>query len=75
VVNEHSYVQLLRDAANGKKIMFIFDEINRGHDSLQNLLISFFDSHADNFIIRNNYSSEVFQIPEENIIWYATMNE
>ena len=67
--------ELLEKAEKGQKVCIIFDELNRGSDSLMNLVLKALDP-VDwvNYHITNVLQDKTYEIKQENIIWGATIN-
>jgi len=67
--------KLLEKAESGEKVCIIFDELNRGSNSLMNLVLKALDPvDGKNYYIMNVLQDRMYVIPQENIIWGATVN-
>lgn len=66
---------LLERAEKGEKVCIIFDELNRWSNSLMNLVLKALDPvDGINYSIMNVLQDRTYIIPQENIIWGATVN-
>ncbi len=73
--SEKAVVQLLREAASGKKVAICFDELNRWSKSFLNLVLKMLDAvNGTTYQIYNHFNDELIEIPIENILFFATMN-
>lgn len=67
--------ELLEKAEKGEKVCIIFDELNRGSNSLMNLVLKALDPvDGVNYTVYNLLQDRTYIIPQENIIWGATVN-
>lgn len=72
---EREIVQLLRDAAAGRRVAICFDELNRWSSSFMNLVLKMLDSvHWTHYEVYYAGKDEKILIPVENILFYSTMN-
>lgn len=68
-------VKLLDKAEKWEKICLIFDELNRWSNSLNNLVLKALDPvDWKNYTITDIIQDKTYVIPQENIIWGATVN-
>lgn len=66
---------LLEKAEKWEKVAIIFDELNRGSSSLMNIVLKAIDPvDGKNYYITNVLQDRTYIIPQENIIWWATVN-
>lgn len=66
---------LLEKAEKGEQVCIIFDELNRGSNSLMNLVLKALDPvDGENYYITNMLQDRTYVIKQENIIWGATVN-
>ncbi len=67
--------ELLEKAVKWEKVCIIFDELNRGSNSLMNLVLKALDPvDGKNYYITNILQDKTYVIPQDNIIWGATVN-
>lgn len=72
---EKDVVRLLRDAAAGKKVAILLDELNRWSKSFLNLVLKLLDAvDGKTYTLNNFIKDEQIVIPIENILFFATMN-
>lgn len=72
---ENKIVTLLREAANGKKVAILLDELNRGSKSFLNLILKLLDAvDGKTYTLNNFVKNETIIIPIENVLFFATMN-
>lgn len=68
-------VKLLEKAEKWDKVCLIFDELNRWSNSLMNLVLKALDPvDWKNYHITDVIQDRTYVIPQENIIWWATVN-
>jgi len=73
--SEKNVVTLLREAANGKKVAILLDELNRWWKSFLNLILKLLDAvDGESYILDNYLNDEKIIIPQENVLFFATMN-
>lgn len=67
--------ELLEKAEAGEKVCIIFDELNRGSNSLMNLVLKALDPvDGVHYSVYNLLQDRTYLIKQENIIWGATVN-
>lgn len=72
---ENKIVTLLREAANGKKVAILLDELNRGSKSFLNLILKLLDAvDGKTYTLNNFVKNEHIVIPIENVMFFGTMN-
>ncbi len=72
---ETSVVRLFREAAKGKKIAILLDELNRGNKAFLNLVLKMLDAvDGKTYILNNFVKNEQIIVPIENVLFFATMN-
>lgn len=72
---ENKIVTLLREAANGKKVAILLDELNRWSKSFLNLILKLLDAvDGKTYTLNNFVKNETIVIPIENVLFSATMN-
>lgn len=72
---ENKIVTLLREAANGKKVAILLDELNRWSKSFLNLILKLLDAvDGKTYTLNNFVKNETIVIPIENVLFFATMN-
>ena len=67
--------ELLEKAEKWEKVCIIFDELNRWSNSLMNLVLKALDPvDWKNYYITDVIQDKTYIIPQDNIIWWATVN-
>lgn len=67
--------ELLERAEKGEQVCIIFDELNRGSNSLMNLVLKALDPvDGEHYYITNILQDKTYKIKQDNLIWGATVN-